>query len=137
MCHIGATVIHKMSIIFKKIYIKLQFLLERHYASMMWLSVCLSQVPVLSKSLDRLSWFLAWRVPLTYPPTDQVSTKIRVVLPSETSSQTQDLENFTMHRRLLLQRVVNLAIFSNSFSCSLPVPFLPSSPFPSPPLFLH
>ena len=30
-------------------------------------SVCLSQVSILLKRLNGLSWFLAWRLPSTYP----------------------------------------------------------------------
>jgi len=56
------------------------------------LSVCLSQVGVLSKRMDGLSWFLAWRL-VIYPTLCckeiQLSTKLRV-LPSGTLSQTPD-----------------------------------------------
>jgi len=51
--------------------------------------VCLTQVGVLSKGMNGLIWFLAWRLLLTSPALCfkevQVSTKIRV-LPSESFS---------------------------------------------------
>ena len=61
------------------------------------LSVCLSQVGVLSKWMDGSSWFSACRLLLTsstqYYKEIQVATKIRV-LPSGTLSKTPDLHNF-------------------------------------------
>jgi len=60
-------------------------------------SVRPSQAGIVSKRLDESSWFLAWRLPSTYPTLRYkeiwVSPKIRV-LPSGTLSQTSDLENF-------------------------------------------
>ena len=65
-------------------------------------SVCLSQVGVLSKWVDGSSWFLAHRLLSTRPTPCfkeiHLSTKIRV-LPSGTLSQTPDLENFAMAYR--------------------------------------
>jgi len=59
--------------------------------------VCPSQAGVISKRLDESSWFLAWRLPSTYPTLRfkeiRVSLEIRL-LPSETLPQTLDLENF-------------------------------------------
>jgi len=76
------------------------------------LSVCLSQVGVLSKRLNESSWFLARELHLTYPTLCykkiQVPSKIRV-LPSGTLLQTLDLENFATAYRSSKQRVINLA----------------------------
>ena len=84
----------------------LQLLLTaRRYASArtataLRLSVCLSQVGVLSKWMDGSSWFLACRLLLTYPTLCcneiQVSTKMRA-LSSGTLSQTQDSEILLRH----------------------------------------
>jgi len=61
------------------------------------LCLCLSQVGVLSKSLNESSWFLTRELPSTYPTLYsqeiRVSPKIRA-LPSGTSPKTLDLENF-------------------------------------------
>ena len=61
------------------------------------LSVCPSQAGVVSKRLDESSWFLEWRPPSAYPTLSYkelwVSPKTKV-LPSETLSQTPDLEDF-------------------------------------------
>jgi len=62
-------------------------------------SVCPSQAGTVSNPQDESSWFLAWRLPSTFPTlcfkhTEiWLSPKIRV-LPSATLSQTPDLENF-------------------------------------------
>ena len=63
------------------------------------LSVCLSQVGILSKWKDGSSWVLACRLLSTYPALCceeiQVSTKI-MVLPSGTLSHTPDLEEILL-----------------------------------------
>jgi len=63
------------------------------------LSVCLSQVGVLSKWKDGSSWVLACRLLSTYPALCceeiQVSTKI-MVLPSGTLSHTPDSEGILL-----------------------------------------
>jgi len=60
-------------------------------------SICLSQASILSQWLDESSWFLAWRLPSTYPTLCYkeilLLLKIRV-LPSRNLSETSDLENF-------------------------------------------
>jgi len=72
-------------------------MLVRVLAMALCLSVCLSQVGVLSKRVNESSWFLARELHLTYPTLCykkiQVPSKIRV-LPSGTLLQTLDLENF-------------------------------------------
>ena len=74
-------------------------------------SVCLSQVGVLSKWMDRSSWFVACVLLSTYPTLCykeiQVCTKIRV-LPSATLSQTPDSGNFASAYRLS-KRIIDLA----------------------------
>ena len=74
-------------------------------------SVCLSQVGVLSKWMDGSSWFLAFRLLSTYTTRFlkdiHMSTRIRA-FPSATLSKTQDLENFASAYRSS-KRAVNLA----------------------------
>ena len=87
--------------------------MDRNYATLTLciccrrpLSVCLSvrpsQAGVVSKRLDESSWFLEWRPPSAYPTLSYkelwVSPKIKV-LPSETLSQTPDLEDFATASR--------------------------------------
>jgi len=61
------------------------------------LSVCMSQVGVLSKRLNESSWFLAWELSSTYSAQRykeiRVPSKIKV-LPSGTLLQTLDLRKF-------------------------------------------
>ena len=70
------------------------------YATALCLSVCLSQVGVLFKRLDRLSWFLAQRRYSTYStPCCKgilVFSKMRVLLSGGTSPQTMNLPNFLL-----------------------------------------
>ena len=76
-------------------------------------SVCLSVCPfvrqtvVVSKRLDKSSWFLARRLPSTIPTLCYkeigVSPKIKV-LPSGTLSQTPDVENFATASRSRCQQ---------------------------------
>jgi len=74
-------------------------------------SVCLSQVGVLSNRINESRWFWARELPSTFPilcyREIQVSPKIKV-LPSGTLSQTPVLENFASECRAL-KRVVDLA----------------------------
>jgi len=74
-------------------------------------SVCLSQVGVLSNRINESRWFWARELPSTFPilcyGEIQVSPKIKV-LPSGTLSQTPVLENFASECRAL-KRVVDLA----------------------------
>jgi len=74
-------------------------LCQRHAVA---LCLCLSQVGVLSKSLNESSWFLTRELPSTYPTLYsqeiRVSPKIRA-LPSGTSPKTLDLENFATASR--------------------------------------
>jgi len=74
------------------------------------LSVCLSQVGVLSKRLDLSSWFYSLYLRAAYPTLwckgIGVPSKIRV-LPSGTLSQTLDLEKFR-HGTSAVASVVNV-----------------------------
>jgi len=90
------------------------FLLARRYASEVQdgpvcLSVCQSQVRVLSKRLDESSWVLARELPSTVLKGNSGIFKNKGrLLPSGTLSQTPDLENFASAHRSS-KRVINLA----------------------------
>jgi len=101
----------------------LEFLPARRYASAgrptsycpvsvsVCLSVCLSQVGVLSKWMDGPNWFLACRLFSTFATLSykeiRLSPKIRA-LPSKTFSWTPDLENFANAYRSS-KRIIDLA----------------------------
>jgi len=74
------------------------------------LSVCLSQVGVLSKQVNESGWFLAWGLHSTYPTLCckeiHVPSKMRVLL-SGILLQTLDLENFATAYRSS-KRAINL-----------------------------
>ena len=65
-------------------------------AQVLAMALCLSQVGVLSKRLNKSGWFLVWKLLSTYPALCfkeiLVTSKIRVLF-SATLLQTLDLEN--------------------------------------------
>jgi len=52
---------HNLDLAYKGRQILACVLPMQYYASGYYVSVCLSQVGVLTKRLDRSSWFLAWK----------------------------------------------------------------------------
>jgi len=76
------------------------------------LCLCLSQVGVLSNWLDELGWFLATRLPVTYPTLCYnkigISKKNEGTSPG-TLSYTLDFKNFAMHGSSIVARCCQLS----------------------------
>jgi len=87
----------KYSCIIKRFTRARHYAIERVLAMALCLRLCLTQLGVLSKQLDKPSWFLSWELPSTYPTLCckeiQTTSKIRV-LPSGNLLKTLYLENF-------------------------------------------
>jgi len=74
---VGINYRHEDLVLIRKCFLNFKiFFTARRYASAVYAvvvypslcrSVCLSQAGVVSKRLDKSSWFLAWRLPSTYP----------------------------------------------------------------------